>query len=1083
MRGSRTERGDAQRPLRPFGGQLTTETPSASATPATTPITTLPPASSTLRADAPVFQPGQAVPQSRGQSRPRSARGSAPRNAPRKHFVLATVDLDLGSRIHNEISSGTYECGICTDKVTRRSWLWSCDTCWTVFHLDCVKKWAHKDLTHRQTERRDGAAPPAPAKWRCPGCNLLKEDVPFEFICWCEKEVKPRPPSGCPPASCGQTCGRLRNGRKPCPHPCDETCHAGPCPPCSKLAPTRSCFCGKSSVTGRCVDTNYDTGFSCGQICGDIMPCGEHGCSRPCHEGVCGGCEVEVDGRCYCGKLQRGIRCSESKPKKESQQHLKPCGNTTEIDQWTGLFSCDAVCERPFDCDQHSCTRKCHPQDLQPFHCRLSPDVVKSCHCGKTALSAVADKPRTSCGDAIPSCGETCLRSFACGHRCQDICHSGECPPCFQTKEVDCLCGRTKFEVVCAEQEEAPSRCDRPCKTALNCGRHECAARCCPGEAKAAGRRSFNKQLGSIAASMGPDFEAEHICTKTCGRPLKCGNHTCPELCHKGACLSCKEAIFEEVTCHCGKTMLEPPVPCGTRPPPCNYPCERDKRCGHPKIMHNCHGDEQSCPDCPYLVEKLCMCGKQRAKNRPCFQKNVSCGLPCGCKLGCGAHECRETCHRPAQCEDASQPCTQTCGKLKKTCGHPCEKLCHAPHPCKEDKPCQSKVIITCDCQHLKNEAKCLATGSNEGSSKRSLKCNDECARLERNRKLALALDIDPDTHSNELIPYSTETLRMYQQQAPWSQTKEKEFRIFAADDDERILRSKPLPPAQRAFVHALAADFGLDSESIDPEPHRHVCLFKTPRFVSMPMKTLAECVRLRNVSQTAPALPAAPPPRPALRAAYNGFLLASPMFALTVDELRATLAPTLAPLPHLTWEIAFLPSEQVVLKARTPDNDSSSTEPSLSPDGLESALRALKPDLAAAVGAKHLAASTALCALDASLNVLRTDRDAAEGGWNVVARSRPARREDPPPKPAGVVLGSSAKKRAKREERRRKAEEDEVVEDWFEAAMKEEEDERHKNGEVKGAGKVETEASADEKLEDASVVGAEPVEDATGTV
>ena len=348
--------------------------------------------------------------------------------------------------------------------------------------------------------------------------------------------------------------------------------------------------------------------------------------------------------------------------------------------------------------------------------------------------------------------------------------------------------------------------------------------------------------------------------------------------------------------------------------------------------------------------------------------------------------------------------------------------------------------MITCDCQHLKNEAKCLATATSEGSGKRTLKCNDECARLERNRKLALALNIDPDTHTNDHIPYSAETLNMYQQHTTVAQTIERELRILAADEKVKIHRFKPMPSSHRAFIHALAEDFGLDGESMDPEPHRHVSIFKTPRFVAMPMKTLAECVRIRNRNHalaTNAATSAFQAQRSLGKHAYNGFVLSSPKFALTVGELRTALTPTFKKHPF-SFDISFLPSEEVVLKAH--DSPESDKDLEKDPEALESELRALKPGLATVIASNHLAASTSLCALDASLNVLRTDRDATEGGWNVVARSRPARKEDVvPSKPSLMKLGGKKLKADKKPAQKTKAPEEEVVDDWLEAALKEE--------------------------------------------
>ncbi|KAL8721240.1 MAG: hypothetical protein Q9181_007753, partial [Wetmoreana brouardii] len=199
---------------------------------------------------------------------------------------------------------------------------------------------------------------------------------------------------------------------------------------------------------------------------------------------------------------------------------------------------------------------------------------------------------------------------------------------------------------------------------------------------------------------------------------------------------------------------------------------------------------------------------------------------------------------------------------------------------------------------------KCNASKTSEGNTKKTLTCDDECARLERNRKLALALKIDPEAHKDDHVPYSAETLRMFREHVKWGQEQEREFRVFAADESEKRLRFKPMPSHQRTFLHALAEDFGFDSESMDPEPHRHVAVFKTPRFVMAPMKTLAECVRIRLNAEAAAASIVEEQRR--LRAnneAYNGFLLAQPRFGLTIEELRSELSVQFHSTPGLTFE------------------------------------------------------------------------------------------------------------------------------------------------------------------------------------
>ncbi|KAK0516792.1 hypothetical protein JMJ35_001395 [Cladonia borealis] len=458
---------------------------------------------------------------------------------------------------------------------------------------------------------------------------------------------------------------------------------------------------------------------------------------------------------------------------------------------------------------------------------------------------------------------------------------------------------------------------------------------------------------------------------------------------------------------------------------------------------------------CPFLAQKPCMCGKKTLKNQPCWLTEVRCGEVCGNKLRCGSHFCRKQCHRPGDCEDVGRACQQACGKAKKSCGHPCEVQCHAPSVCREDKPCQNKIFITCDCQHLKQEMKCNASKASEGNTKKTLPCDDECARLARNQKLALALNIDPEAHKDDHIPYSNDTLKMFRENVKWAQTQEREFRVFAADDAEKRLRFKPMPGHQRAFIHALSDDFGLDSESMDPEPYRHVAVFKTPRFVMAPMKTLAECVRIRTAAEATTVTVADTQKKlQANNEIYNGFLLTQPRFGLTLEELRADLAPVLDHTPGLAYDISFLPSEKIVIKARPA---SSSTV--LTPSAIESSLKALKNDLSVSIASKRLASSIQLCATDPSLNILRRELDdpANNGGWSQVAAKAAAPRSAPRQTTVGeksvyTVLGSKLRDAKKKKDEARKAKDAEAaVDDWEEELMREEEEEEKAKAELQG--------------------------------
>ncbi|PLB36609.1 putative NF-X1 finger transcription factor [Aspergillus candidus] len=840
-----------------------------------------------LRADAPTFVPG-GTPNGDTPTGPREKSASASKGKskakvknppPPPKVTTKSTAPDIATRIHEDIAHTLYECPICTGELGRRSRVWSCGLCWTVFHLSCVKKWsqnegaAAQDAARRRGEEGDSQQPRA---WRCPGCNLAQEVFPSSYTCWCEKEVDPRPLPGLPPHSCGQTCSRLRKG---CPHPCDATCHAGPCTPCTAMGPTQDCFCGRNSTTKRCRDTDYDNGWSCGEICGDLLPCGEHTCSRPCHEGLCGACEVKVEARCYCGKAETEMLCSSKDEEMDSEVQ-----RDGHIEQWTGCFACGEQCNRPFDCGVHFCQKSCHPQDAEPAHCPRSPDVVLDCPCGKTPLDQTPGyTPRTSCEDPIPNCLEACGKILPCGHSCDMICHTGPCGVCRRTVPISCRCGRNTFKTICHQGTMEPPQCFRICRAGLHCGRHACTERCCPGEQKALERQAMRRKLKAHLRPSDEDVEAEHICTRVCGRMLKCGRHTCPEICHKGPCNTCREAIFEEVPCNCGRTVLHPPLPCGTQPPPCSFPCERPKPCGHPQTPHNCHSDDEQCPKCPYLTEKTCLCGRRALKNQPCWLTDARCGQICGELLKCGSHTCQKNCHRPGDCEDASRPCQQPCGKTKTMCGHPCTEPCHAPYPCPEKTPCPTKLTVTCPCGRLRQTrlcgaAKAVASKGQLQQPPRSpastlLTCDDECARLERNRSLASALgvDINPATTiaqniTSNNLPYSTETLDLYLQASSSSplsaiQACETSLQSLALNPTtQRSVRFQPAKSSLRAFTHSLASDWGFTSESYDPEPHRHVFVLRPTTWTPPPFGTgngtttigiggmsVSECVKLRE--------------------------------------------------------------------------------------------------------------------------------------------------------------------------------------------------------------------------------------------
>ena len=294
----------------------------------------------------------------------------------------------------------------------------------------------------------------------------------------------------------------------------------------------------------------------------------------------------------------------------------------------------------------------------------------------------------------------------------------------------------------------------------------------------------------------------------------------------------------------------------------------------------------------------------------------------------------------------------------------------------------------------------------------------------------------------------------MYLSNISWTSEQEKALRAFAADADQKRYRFKPMKNSQRAFLHALAEDFGFDSESMDPEPHRHVAIFKTPRFVMAPMKTLAECARIRQVQRTqAVALASSAVPEKkakvsnALGRLFNAFLITKPRFGLTIEEVRAAVMPLLlSASPPIQLDIAFLPSEEIVIHPpsalRRSQQQTSSWRPS-TPNLKEFAerLTTLKPELAKDISATGMG-QLQLCHVDENLNILRREDDNT-GGWSqVAAKAAPGPRKVESTVPfkaqnGFAVLATTATKQKQKKEKAV------VEEDWEAAEEREEERER----------------------------------------
>ncbi|CCT65803.1 related to cysteine-rich protein NFX-1 [Fusarium fujikuroi IMI 58289] len=322
----------------------------------------------------------------------------------------------------------------------------------------------------------------------------------------------------------------------------------------------------------------------------------------------------------------------------------------------------------------------------------------------------------------------------------------------------------------------------------------------------------------------------------------------------------------------------------------------------------------------------------------------------------------------------------------------------------------------------VKNQQLCLASTSNPTPSRPDIRCDEECERLDRNRRLAAALNIDPASHTNDHIPFSDNTLKLYKQMQSWGDAQESQFRVFAANKDEVRLRYEPMKNQSRQFLHLLAEDFGFESKSEDYDIHRSVLVWKSDKFVSAPTKTLAQCVKIRatQAAEAAAAAAIRPPSPPILETEpFNALVLTEPRFGLTIEEVNAALEPDLTSMQGFRFKVDFL-NEEVLIKA------SVSYSAFLTPAPMEKSLEILKPRIEQTIRREKLAESVLLCHSDANGAISRREVTlrAGTGGWSAVAgraASRPMSSSSTPApeeaKPGRKLLLGLKKKRPQQPE------------------------------------------------------------------
>ncbi|NWY74480.1 NFX1 protein, partial [Erithacus rubecula] len=710
-----------------------------------------------------------------------------------------------------QLTTEKYECMVCCEVVRIVAPVWSCQNCYHVFHLNCIKKWARSPASQAE----DGNS-----GWRCPACQNASVQVPKTYTCFCGKVQNPEWNRNEIPHSCGELCGKKRQGLD-CPHLCNILCHPGPCPSCPAFV-TKTCECGQTSHSVRC---GQSTKIHCSNVCGNTLNCGKHSCTQVCHAGKCSPCQLTVQQVCYCGSNFKEVLC----------------GSKEEFSDGFGSFSCQNICGKKLNCGRHNCKQVCHPQPCQL--CPRLPQVVYRCPCGQTPLSKLLELgcvERKICTDPIPSCGKTCGKPLSCGsyefvHTCESLCHEGDCKPCSHTSNIYCRCGFKKkvsvtlgnflFFLIAA----ITFMCDKRCNKKRSCGRHKCNEVCC--------------------------VDTEHKCSLVCGRKLNCGLHRCEEPCHRGSCQTCWQTSFDELTCYCGESVIYPPVPCGTQPPECKKTCTRPHDCDHP-VYHSCHSEEK-CPPCTYLTQKWCM-GKHEVSLDNLTLPHV--GLYSTHKEQLDTDEFVKSGFRLLGIGGCS-PCVTCCPSFQSYKF----VLPQTKSTTFFFRIAAISIATKLTDLQLGDSVEISRLITKKEMKQARLQCDEECLALQRNRRLAEALEIDDNSDPFNIRSSGPKYSDLLKEDArkdiKFVSDIEKEMRMLveAVNKGKHTKKSHCYPPMNRdhrRIIHELAQVYGIESVSYDNEPKRNVVITAVKGKSICPSNTLTSVLDKEMQSRPAPPLP-----------------------------------------------------------------------------------------------------------------------------------------------------------------------------------------------------------------------------------
>ncbi|CAA6654762.1 unnamed protein product [Spirodela intermedia] len=307
-----------------------------------------------------------------------------------------------------------------------------CAPCPLMVSISCACGETHFELGSLWNRKRTEAP-------RCPKpCDATR-------LCRHSSTVKPHRChyGACPPCrmiceeklSCGHTCKlsatpkqdfSLRARKKKQGKPA-QTTPGSACPPCQEVV-LRSCL-GKHIGEDRAMLCSSQVRFSCQNLCGNALDCGNHYCTKSCHalKPSLPSAAIDIGGAQAADDVPLGL--------------TEPCEQ----------------CRLP--CQKKPCLPTSMPSTMPPQRLSSCKVLVKrSCHCSSLVHvfeciyynSLSADEQQR-----IRSCGGPCHRKLPnCPHLCSEICHPGHAHPS-TTATVRCACGNLREEWVCRTVQDA----------------------------------------------------------------------------------------------------------------------------------------------------------------------------------------------------------------------------------------------------------------------------------------------------------------------------------------------------------------------------------------------------------------------------------------------------------------------------------------------------------------------------------------------------------------------------------------------------------------------------------------------------